>query len=140
MSLGPIQSATTLALKPTLEVFWGWGRGCELGQGGFYSLKEVNSEKFCKSWKITQHRENRRGLSWLTGPPRVSSPPNPSLLLLTGQNEEDARHEGQDGPLRADVANVADDEGGEHQEETDHGEGGGCAHCLCRMDGDGGTR
>lgn len=28
------------------------------------------------------------------------------------------------------MADVADDEGGEHEEETDHGEGSGCAHRL----------
>lgn len=59
----------------------------------------------------------------------VSQPLSP-FLRLTGQDEEDARNEGQNCPLWADVANVADDEGGEHEKETDHGEGSGCAHCL----------
>lgn len=59
----------------------------------------------------------------------VLQPVSP-FLGLTREDEEDAGHEGQNGPLRADVPNVADDEGGEHEEEADHGEGGGCAHCL----------
>ena len=62
-------------------------------------------------------------------PEMVLQPVSP-FLGLTREDEEDAGNKGQNGPLRADVANVADDEGGEHKEEADHREGGGCAHCL----------
>lgn len=67
------------------------------------------------------------GTPWnLKEPPSSAS----AFLGLTRQDEEDSRNEGQNGPLWADVADVADDEGGEHEEEADHGEGGGCAHGL----------
>lgn len=42
--------------------------------------------------------------------PQALSP----FLGLTRQDEEDARNEGQNGPLWADVADVTDDEGREH--------------------------
>lgn len=50
----------------------------------------------------------------------------------TWQDEEDAGYKGQDGALRLDVSDVADDERHEDEEEWHHWEGRGCPHHLCR--------
>ena len=43
----------------------------------------------------------------------------------TWQYEEYSRNKGEDGALRPDVSDVADDEGREDEEQGDHGEGSG---------------
>lgn len=48
----------------------------------------------------------------------------------TWQDEEDPGHKSQDGALRLDMSNVADDEGREDEEQWDHREGCGCPHHL----------
>lgn len=55
------------------------------------------------------------------------------MMGPTWEDEEDARHEGQDGALRLDVANVTDDESREDKEQRHHWEGRGCPHHLCRQ-------
>lgn len=47
------------------------------------------------------------------------------MLHGTWQDEEYSRNEGEDGALRPDVSDVADDEGREDEEQGDHGEGSG---------------
>lgn len=49
----------------------------------------------------------------------------------TWEDEEDARHKGQDGPLGSDVSNVTDDKGSEDKQQRHHGERRGRAHHLC---------
>lgn len=50
----------------------------------------------------------------------------------TWEDEEDAGHEGQDGALRLDVSDVADDKGREDKEQRHHWERRGSPHHLCR--------
>lgn len=52
------------------------------------------------------------------------------LAKLTREDEEDPRDEGKDGPVRPNVADVAQDEANEHEEEADQREGGGRADHL----------
>lgn len=50
----------------------------------------------------------------------------------TWQDEEYSGHEGEDGALRPDVSNVADDKSGEDEEQGDHGEGSGSSDHFWR--------
>lgn len=52
------------------------------------------------------------------------------LAKLTRQDEEYPRDKGEDGPVRPNVADVAQDEADKHEEEADQREGGGRADHL----------
>lgn len=49
-------------------------------------------------------------------------------MHVTWQYEEYSRNKGKDRALWPNVSNVADDKGGEDEEQGNHGEGSGCSH------------
>lgn len=94
----------------------------------FYSNKGLKSCKV-RSWRQLAHlhQSQREGTAtvrtWQMAP--------------TWEDEEDARHKGQDGALRPDVSDVTDDERSEDEEQRHHREGCGCTHHLCQRRGQG---